>query len=81
MGRKKSESDRPLWMQGKRYLASLQTAHDPFRYKDFFDSDTLNEAQMMANNAAEREKRKAIVFDRYRQEIVFRCDFPQKNQP
>jgi len=72
MGKK----DRPAWItDGKRFVASLQKVDDLACYKDFFDSDKLHEAQMMANNSAQREQCKAIVFDRHQQEVAFRCDF------
>ena len=71
----KSKTEVPPWMVGKRFIASLQKPDDPHCYKDFFDSNTLTEAQGQARNSAEREQRKAIVFDRHLQSIVFRCDF------
>ena len=64
------------WMaDGKRFVAGLQKADDPCCCLDFFDSDTLGEAQMMATNSAQREQLKAIVFDRKINQIIFRCDF------
>jgi hypothetical protein len=71
-----AKKDLPAWMaDGKRFVAGLQKADDPCCYLDFFDSDTLNEAQMMATNSAKREQRKAIVFDRKNGQIAFRYDF------
>jgi hypothetical protein len=47
-----------------RYVAGLRDVTDSSCYKDFFESDTLEEAQKEADFAAEKHGRNTIVFDR-----------------
>lgn len=51
-------------MEEKRYVASLQDTIDPQCFKDFFESDKLEETKQKANEASEKHKRDALVFDR-----------------
>lgn len=58
-----------------RYVVSLQTVDDKSCYKDFFETDKLEEAKREADEAAERSQRSTLVFDRkfgtvYKKEIV-----------
>ena len=57
---------------GPRYTASLQDATDTCCYKDFFETEVRREATEKAQEAADREKRKAIVYDRKEMEICER---------
>jgi hypothetical protein len=58
----------------KRYVASLQDEIDRDCYKDFFESDKLEETKQHADERAEKYQRSAVVFDRrfgivYKKEI------------
>jgi len=58
-----------------RYVVSLQTVDDRSCYKDFFETNKLEEAKKEADEAAERSQRSTLVFDRkfgtvYNKEIV-----------
>jgi hypothetical protein len=58
-----------------RYVVSLQTVDDRSCYKDFFETNKLEEAKREADEAAERSQRSTLVFDRkfgtvYKKEII-----------
>lgn len=58
-----------------RYVVSLQTVDDRSCYKDFFETNKLEEAKREADEAAEKNQRSTLVFDRkfgtvYKKEIV-----------
>ena len=58
-----------------RYVVSLQTVDDRSCYKDFFETDKLEEAKREADEAAEQNQRSTLVFDRkfgtvYKKEII-----------
>jgi len=58
-----------------RYVVSLQTVDDRSCYKDFFETNKLEEAKKEADETAERSQRSTLVFDRkfgtiYKKEIV-----------
>lgn len=62
-------------MSDPRYVVGLQTVDDRSCYKDFFETDKLEEAKREADEAAERSQRSTLVFDRkfgtvYKKEIV-----------
>jgi hypothetical protein len=63
---------RPWRDDGKRFVASLQDVIEPQCYKDFFESDKLNEAQEKADEAAEKHQRSVLIFDRQRCEISYK---------
>ncbi len=55
-----------------RYTASLQDKTDFSCYKDFFESEKLEEAKKECDTAADKNQRSAIVFDRKLPGIVHR---------
>jgi len=62
-----------------RYVVGLQTVDDRSCYKDFFETDKLEEAKREADEGAERNQRSTLVFDRkfgkvYKKEIVQSTD-------
>jgi hypothetical protein len=62
----------PWENDGLRYTAGLQDATDVCCYKDFFESEKLDEAKRECEEAAARSQRSAIVYDRKLMEIVYR---------
>jgi len=73
--------ERPWKDDGPRFVASLQDVTDFQCYKDFFESQKLNEAQAKADEAAEKHQRSAIVFDRKLMEIVHRKVIEREKKP
>ena len=59
---------------GPRFVAALQDPTDTCCYKDFFESEVRFEAVDEAQAAADKEKRKAIVYDRKNMEITERLE-------
>jgi hypothetical protein len=59
----------------KRYAVALQTADDPNKYKDIFQTDSEKDAISNAKGSAEKNKRKTWVFDRTANWIIHR--FPE----
>ena len=62
----------PWENDGLRYQASLQNVTDVCCYKDFFESEKLDEAKKECDEAAERSQRSAVVYDRKLMTIVHR---------
>ena len=66
-----------------RYVVGLQTADDRSCYKDFFETNKFEEAKTKADEAAEKNQRSTLVFDRkfgivYKKEIVQPTDSADK---
>ena len=58
---------------GRRYVAGLQDTVDPCCYKDFYEGEKQGEAIEKAQAAADKHRRKAIVYDRKGMGIIHRC--------
>lgn len=70
---KPAEREKAPWeLDGLRYTASLQDKTEKCCYKDFFESEKLEEAKKECDEAADNNKRSAIVYDRKLMEIVHR---------
>jgi len=70
---KATEREKAPWeLDGLRYTASLQDKTDFSCYKDFFESEKLEEAKTECDEAADKNQRSAIVFDRKLPGIVYR---------
>lgn len=70
---KPAEREKAPWeLDGLRYTAGLQDKTDKCCYKDFFESDKLDEAKKECDDAADNNQRSAIVYDRKLMEIVYR---------
>jgi hypothetical protein len=63
---------RPWQDDGKRFVASLQDVTDKSCYKDFFESEKLDETKQKVDEAVEKYQRSAIVFDRKMVEVIYR---------
>ena len=61
----------------KRYAVALQDVKDPQKYMDFFQTDSEKDAIDNGKGAAEKHKRKTMVFDRIANWIIHR--FPADN--
>jgi hypothetical protein len=57
---------------GLRYVASLQSETDQCCYKDFFEGTKYEEAKQKADEAADKNKRSALVYDRELMEITYK---------
>ena len=57
---------------GLRYVVSLQDVKDINCYKDFFESEKLDDAKKECEETADKNKRSAVVYDRKVMEIVHR---------
>lgn len=55
-----------------RYVSGLQDAADKSCYKDFFESNKLEEAKQQADECAETRQRSTIVFDRKDNGIIYK---------
>ena len=62
----------PWENDGLRYTASLQDKTDKSCYKDFFESEKLEDAKKECDEAADKNQRSAIVYDRKLMSIVHR---------
>lgn len=59
-------------MAEKRYVVSLQDIKDKCCYKDFFETNTLKEAEEQLEERTTKMQRSCIIFDRYMHQIVNR---------
>lgn len=80
------EREKAPWENdGLRYTAGLQDKTDKCCYKDFFESEKLDEAKKECDETAEKNQRSAIVYDRKMFEIVHRkvivTEKPEENKP
>ncbi len=57
-----------------RYVIGLQDTKDPCCYKDVLEGDKQGETIEKAQNIADKEKRKTIVYDRKEMLIIHRCE-------
>ena len=57
---------------GPRYVASLQSETDQCCYKDFFEGGKFEEAKQKVDEAVDKNKRSALVYDRKLMEITYK---------
>jgi hypothetical protein len=64
-----------------RYVASIQDEKDQSCYKDFYESDKLDQAKLKAEQESKDVGRSVIIFDRKGMGIIDRYVIEQEKKP